>query len=123
VCPLYTSVQQQLLSTGIAGGKWSIQIIAAYFLLADKKWRSIKNIGGTCLIGSLILLPYAMMTGFSGNDSAVFCRLFIGSRCCYDRVLFYQCKTIRGFLHMVLWLDNLFSLYHQLTANGCIFGN
>jgi len=76
VCPLYTSLQQQLLSTGIAGAKWSIQIIAAYFLLTGKKWLFIKNIGSTCLIGSVILLPYAIMASSGSNNSGDF---FVGS--------------------------------------------
>ena len=76
VCPLYTSLQQKLLSTGIAGAKWSLQLAAAYFFLADKKWEFIKNIGFTCLIGSVILLPYPIAAVFFKIDNAQF---FIGS--------------------------------------------
>lgn len=73
VCPLYEGVQQKLLSTGIAGAKWALQILAAYFFLADKKWGFIKNTGITCLAGSLILLPYAMAaTFFHVNGSSFF---------------------------------------------------
>lgn len=69
--PLYNSTQQKLLSCGIAGAKWGIQIFAALLLLKQKKWIFIKNIGFTCLIGSLILLPYciaARFWGLSGSD-------------------------------------------------------
>ena len=76
VCPLYTSLQQKLLSTGIAGAKWSLQIGAAYFFLADKKWEFIKNIGFTCLVGSVILLLYPIATVFFKLDNAQF---FVGS--------------------------------------------
>lgn len=76
VCPLYTSLQQKLLSTGIAGAKWSLQIGAAYFFLADKKWNFIKNIGFTCVVGSLILLPYPIAAVFFKIDNAQF---FVGS--------------------------------------------
>ncbi len=76
VCPLYTSLQQKLLSTGIAGAKWGLQIGAAYFFLADKKWEFIKNIGFTCLIGSVILLPYPIATVFFKVGNAQF---FVGS--------------------------------------------
>jgi hypothetical protein len=55
-CPLYNSMQQKLLSCGIAGAKWGIQIIAALLLLKQKKWVFIKNIGFTCLAGCLIPL-------------------------------------------------------------------
>ncbi|MEP7238664.1 MAG: hypothetical protein ABI685_12385 [Ferruginibacter sp.] len=76
VCPLYSGLQQKLLSTGIAGAKWGLQICVAYFFLADKKWMFIKNIGFTCLIGSLILLPYPIATVFFKIDNAQF---FVGS--------------------------------------------
>jgi hypothetical protein len=72
VCPLYTSLQQKLLSTGIAGAKWGLQIGAVYFFLADKKWEFIKNIGFTCLVGSIILLPYAIARVFFKIDNAQF---------------------------------------------------
>ena len=76
VCPLYTGLPQKLLSTGIAGAKWSLQIVAAYFLLHDKKWEFLKNMGATCLVGSVILLPYAIAATVSNVNGAAF---FIGS--------------------------------------------
>jgi len=72
VCPLYTSLQQKLLSTGIAGAKWSLQIVAAYFFLKNKRWEFIKNIGIVCLVGSVILLPYAILASYSRFNSATF---------------------------------------------------
>lgn len=73
VCPLYTDLQQKLLSTGIAGAKWGVQIAAGYFFLSDKKWHFIKNIGATCLTGSLILLPYAIAATYTAlNDTNFF---------------------------------------------------
>lgn len=75
-CPLYTSLQQKLLSTGVAGAKWGLQLVAAYFFLAEKRWEFIKNIGFTCLVGSVILLPYPVATVFFKIDSAQF---FVGS--------------------------------------------
>ncbi len=72
VCPLYTSLEQKLLSTGIAGAKWGLQIAAAYFFLAGKKWEFIKNIGATCLAGSVVLLPYAIAANFSNTNSSSF---------------------------------------------------
>ena len=76
VCPLYTGLQQKLLSTGIAGAKWGLQIGAAYFFLADKKWEFIKNMGFTCLVGSVILLPYPVAAVFFKIDNTQF---FVGS--------------------------------------------
>jgi hypothetical protein len=71
-CPLYNSIQQKLLSCGIAGAKWGIQIIAALLLLKQKKWIFIKNIGFTCLVGSLILLPYSVAARFWGLNGSDF---------------------------------------------------
>ena len=74
--PLYTSMQQKLLSCGIAGAKWTLQIVAALIFLKDKKWIFIRNIAVTCLIGSIILIPYAVFSSLwniNGND------FFIGS--------------------------------------------
>ena len=76
VCPLYTGLQQKLLSTGIAAAKWGFQIGAAYFFLSAKKWEFIKNIGFTCLVGSVILLPYPIATVFFKIDNSQF---FVGS--------------------------------------------
>lgn len=76
VCPLYSSMQQKLLSTGIAGGKWALQIMAAYFFLSEKKWDFLKNMGVTCLAGSVILLPYAIIATVSQLNGATF---FVGS--------------------------------------------
>jgi hypothetical protein len=72
VCPLYDNLQQKLLSTGIAGAKWCLQIGTAYFFLTGKRWDFIKDIGFTCLIGSVILLPYAVMATFYKFNSATF---------------------------------------------------
>ncbi len=72
VCPLYSSLQQKLLSTGIAGAKWSLQIALAFFFLRNIKWDFIKNIGATCLAGSVILLPYAVFATWSNYNSATF---------------------------------------------------
>lgn len=74
--PLYSSLQQQLLSCGIAGGKWGLQIGAALLFLNNNKWVFIQNIGRACLIGSVILLPYAVAAHFwkwNGNQ------FFLGS--------------------------------------------
>ena len=72
VCPLYSDTNQKLLSTGIAGAKWGLQIVVAYFLLSNKKWSFIKNIGSTCLVGSVLLLPYAVAATFSDVNDATF---------------------------------------------------
>ncbi|MBC7861434.1 MAG: hypothetical protein IAF38_00585 [Bacteroidia bacterium] len=58
VCPLYISREQMLLSCGVAGGKWGIQLIAGFFLLKEKKWEFFRRIGFTCLMGSVVLIPY-----------------------------------------------------------------
>jgi hypothetical protein len=72
VSPLYSGLQQKLLSTGIAGAKWGLQIISACFFLGNKKWEFIKNIGITCLLGSVTLLPYAIVASCSNFNAGYF---------------------------------------------------
>ena len=57
---LYFSQSKMLLSGSIAAAKWGIQIVAAYFLLQQKKWDFIAAIAFTCFVGSCILLPYCL---------------------------------------------------------------
>jgi len=71
--PLYSSTSQKLLSCAIAGAKWNIQILAAMVFLQEKKWVFLRNIGFTCLVGSLILLPYSIGSFISkDNDGSFF---------------------------------------------------
>jgi hypothetical protein len=74
--PLYESLQQKLLSCGIAGAKWGIQLLAAFIFLRQKKWDFVKNISITCLAGSVILLPYAVLATYWGINNYEF---FTGS--------------------------------------------
>jgi hypothetical protein len=74
--PLYTSFHQKILSCSIAGAKWAIQVVAAFFLLKEKKWPFIKDIGLTAFIGSVVLLPYAIGSILFGFDGKNF---FLGS--------------------------------------------
>ncbi|MEO7308053.1 MAG: hypothetical protein ABIR78_10475 [Ferruginibacter sp.] len=71
-CPLYTSLQQKLLSTCIAGAKWGLQIAAGYFFLGTKKWEFIKNIGIVCMAGSIVLLPYTIIAGLGKENGSIF---------------------------------------------------
>ncbi len=59
---LYENAQLMLFSCGIAGAKWGIQILAAFFLLAQKKWIFIERLGFTCFMGSCLLIPYSLFT-------------------------------------------------------------
>ena len=70
--PLYTSTEQKLLSCGIAGAKWGIQILAALLLLKERRWEFIKDIGLTCFIGSLILVPFAILSSAFGINGKTF---------------------------------------------------
>lgn len=74
--PLYFSSRQQILSCSIAGAKWGVQIMLAAVFLPVKKWIFIERISLTCLIGSLILLPYYISAALGWNSTAVF---FTGS--------------------------------------------
>ena len=56
--------QLMLLSCGIAGGKWALQVAAAFFLLKqENKWLFIRRLGMVCLWGSWVLFPYALFAG------------------------------------------------------------
>lgn len=76
VSPLYISFEQMLWSCGIAGGKWMIQLFAAFIFLKDKKWDFISRIGFVCFVGSLILVPFCLAASFHLADQTWF---FIGS--------------------------------------------
>lgn len=55
-----------ILSGSIASGKWAIQIITGALILGEKRWIYISQLAGTCLIGSITLLPYAILSGGPG---------------------------------------------------------
>ena len=58
--PVYVSMDQKILSCCIAGAKWNVQMIAAVIFMDERRWLFLKNIGITCFIGSLILIPYSI---------------------------------------------------------------
>jgi hypothetical protein len=113
-CPLYTSMQQKLLSCGIAGAKWGIQIAAALLLLQQKKWVFVKNIGFTCLAGSGILLPYCIAARLGGVNGSTF---FTGSLILAVAVMIfmYALCTKKAGVHMWWWLGWLFCLTVAVT--------
>jgi hypothetical protein len=74
--PLYISTEQMVLSCTIAGGKWLVQLVAAFFILKEKKWIFIKYIGYTCFVGSVILIPNCISSTLNFHNSSAF---FIGS--------------------------------------------
>jgi len=117
--PLYTSMQQKLLSCGIAGAKWGLQILAALILLKEKKWVFIKDIGLTCFIGSLILLPYAIFSSAFGVNEKNF---FLGSLLVAVAVmiLMYAISVRHSRLSKAWWLGWLaclaIAIFLQLTV-------
>jgi hypothetical protein len=113
-CPLYTSMQQKLLSCGIAGAKWGIQIAAALLLLKQRKWLFVKNIGFTCLAGSVILLPYSVASRLWGANGTGF---FTGSLLLAVAVmiLMYALAVKNTGLHIKWWLGWLLCLAVAVT--------
>jgi hypothetical protein len=77
LCPNYLISEQMILSTSIAGGKWMLQIIAAFLFMKDKAVSFVKNIGFVCFVGSTILLPYVIsaLTGFNKDPIFFFLSL------------------------------------------------
>ncbi len=70
--PVYADYTQKLLSCSIAGAKWTIQIVFAFLFLQGKKWKFIREIGLTCFVGSIILVPYSISSILHINDSGEF---------------------------------------------------
>jgi hypothetical protein len=62
----YVSQETMILSGSIASGKWAIQIILGALLLREKRWLYISQLAATCLIGSVTLLPFALLSGGPG---------------------------------------------------------
>jgi len=112
--PLYTSTNQKLLSCGIAGAKWAIQILAALILLKEKRWEFIKDIGLTCFIGSLILLPFAILSSAFGINGKNF---FLGSLLVAVAVmiLMYAISVRHSRLSKLWWLGWLVCLAIAIT--------
>lgn len=101
--PLYKDMHQKILSVSIAGAKWGIQILVALMLLGEKKWIFIKDIGLTCFIGSLILLPYTIFSAaFSINGKD----FFIGSLlvAVAAMILMYAISVRHSRLNKAWWL-------------------
>jgi hypothetical protein len=120
--PLYTSMQQKLLSCGIAGAKWSLQIFAALLFVKENKWQFLKNIGLTCFVGSLILLPYAILSfGFGINNN----NFFIGSLLLAVAVmiLMYAFSVKNASLKIYWWLAWLGCLAIAITLQLTIVFN
>ena len=112
--PLYTSLQQKLLSCGIAGAKWGLQIIAAWFFLKEKRAHFIKSIGLTCLIGSIILLPYTVLSYGFGINGNVF---FIGSLlvAVASMIILYAVSVKNAGIKIYWWLAWLVCLAIAIT--------
>ena len=74
---LYFSSEKMILSCVIAGAKWGIQIVAAFFFLKEKKWIFIKRIGFTCFVGSCLLLPYCFLEQIRALDKSFLISLIV----------------------------------------------
>lgn len=99
--PVYFSERQELLSLLIAGGKWGIQILAAFIFLGKQRWLFVKNIGFACFIGSCILLPYLFLSNmYISNDQ----KLFIGSLVAsVIAMIYYYHKAVRLSMVALKW--------------------
>lgn len=122
--PLYTSMQQKLWSCGIAGAKWSLQILAALILLKERRWEFIKDIGLTCFVGSVLLLPYAIFSSAFGINGTNF---FLGSLLVAVAVmiLMYAISVRHSRLSKLWWLGWLvciaLAIFLQLTIVFHVF--
>jgi hypothetical protein len=122
--PLYSSIEQMLLSTSIAGGKWAIQLGLGLLFLKEKRYRFLREIGYVCLVGSLLLSPYVLSASLGLSNTAEF---FTGSLITAVLVMIYlYFKAVRStqialqwWLFWLLCLATAISL--QLTVVFDIF--
>lgn len=107
--PAYISLQQKKLSFAIAGTKWGLQIVVVYVLLGSKRWAFIERIGFTCLLGSLILLPYYFSSiFFSINSNFLFITSLIVA---VSTMIYFYHKSVKDIpVHIAWWYAWLGSL-------------
>ena len=101
----YASRPTMLLSAFIAGAKWAIQIGLGLFFLQEKRWIYITQLATTCLIGSVVLIPYA---AFGGSPA-----FFFGSLCASIIIMIIDIKRR---LHQIQLSNHWFSLWVILLA-------
>ncbi len=109
---LYQSREQKILSVGIAGAKWLVQIIAAIFLL-KQRWLFIRKIATTCFIGALVLLPYCIFTTRESSHHKFFIMSLIGSVICM--MLHYKRSLVSAGVPIGWWYSWLFCLAIAIT--------
>ena len=109
LCPLYIRDEQMLLSTGIAGGKWAIQIFLGLIFLKEKSFEFLKRIGFVCFIGSCILIPYIIFSwlGFFNGSEFFFGSLIVS----VIVMIFYYYRAVKQTgLPLKWWFFWLFCL-------------
>ncbi len=88
---LYPDIHAMFISGLIAGSKWAIQLVAAWFWLGKEKWIFTKRLGLVCLIGSCLLFNYNLMgllsLPISGFNQFI---LAIAIAVCFMIVLYYR---------------------------------
>lgn len=86
----YVSQETMILSGSIAGGKWAIQIALGWLLLGEKRWIYFRALAVTCLIGSLVLIPFAVTSG----AAAYFFDSLLASICAMGITIILALKSI-----------------------------
>ena len=105
--PLYSSNEQMLLSTSIAGGKWAIQIIAGLVLLKEKSFLFLRKIGFVCFIGSCCLIPFIAFVNFGIFNATMFFVWSLLLAVTIMIVLYYRAVKQMG-ISLFWWLGCLF---------------
>ncbi len=106
--PVYIDVNQKILSCCIAGAKWNMQMIAALIFMDERRWLFIKNIGKTCLIGSVMLIPYSIGCLLGIGSSVFFIWSLIASVSVMITSYYVHVKNMKiGFLWFAGWLISL----------------
>lgn len=104
--PVYIRVNQKILSCCIAGVKWNIQMIAAVVFMDERRWLFLKNIGSTCLTGSLILVPYSVscLMGMESGTSFFVASLAASVSVMIVSYYIHVKKMAIGFIWFAGWL-------------------
>lgn len=118
-CPLYISRDQMKLSVLIAGGKWTLLCLAAIVCLRKRRDAFLHGLGRICVLGSLVLVPYILLSWLEINNDTSF---FFGSLIVAISVMIlrFYTEVSRLSLSMYWWYGWLLSLslavYLQMTV-------
>lgn len=91
--PGMVATEKMGLSFYIAGGKWLVQLVAAWILLGDLTMIFWKRIGFACFVGSLVLLPHIILSQATLGSAAASFFWSLGGSVAVMTYLYYRAVT------------------------------